>query len=98
MNKFLTFILSVALIAFSTITFANILGEDTKTNGTETVKHTELNKQWTCTTNASSSDNEQDKTYDKEMGEMKKSAKDAFEFASKHCRDCTKITCEFHEE
>lgn len=92
MKSFITFILSAALFCFSSATFANILGT------TDEVKHTDIHKQWTCTTNASSSDNEKDQAFDKEMSEMKKSAADAFDFAVKHCRDCTKITCEFHEE
>ncbi len=55
---------------------------------------TSLDGHWTCTTNASSSSVDADKNADNEMSEKAKSASDAFAFASKHCRDCTKITCE----
>ncbi len=55
---------------------------------------TSMSSNWTCTTNASSSDVEADKVADKDMSESVKSAEDAFSFAAKNCRDCTKITCE----
>lgn len=92
-NKLLTFILSLTLATFSSVGFANIMGTDR-----EEVKTTNLSERWTCTTNASRSDVEADKIVDKEMAEKKKSAVDAFSFAAKHCRDCTKITCEFHDK
>jgi hypothetical protein len=49
-------------------------------------------KQWACETNASSASNDTEKATDKKM-ENAKSAKSAFDYAFKHCRDCTKITC-----
>lgn len=48
---------------------------------------------WMCETNASASTNMSDKNADQAMSKMGKSAKDAFYYAYKHCRDCTKITC-----
>lgn len=92
MSKFLTFIISLAFISFTSLSFANIMGTDKE------MKTTNLTGHWHCTTNASSSDVEADKLADKEMSEMKKSAADAYAFAAKHCRDCTKITCEYEEE
>ncbi|TAL64460.1 MAG: hypothetical protein EPN84_03330 [Legionella sp.] len=61
------------------------------------VTTTSLDSNWTCTTNASSSDVPSDKAADKQMSETPKSASDAFALASKNCRDCTKITCEVSE-
>jgi hypothetical protein len=55
---------------------------------------TDLKSNWTCTTNASSSDSSTDKSADNQMSDKAKSASEAFDFASKNCRDCTKITCE----
>ncbi|MGC1182417.1 hypothetical protein [Legionella sp.] len=55
---------------------------------------TGLHSHWTCTTNASSSSAHSDKKADDEMAKNKASAASAFAFASSHCRDCTKITCE----
>lgn len=55
---------------------------------------TSLDKNWTCTTNASSSSLDADKAADKDMSETSRAAGDAFSMASKNCRDCTKITCE----
>ncbi|MHB1948107.1 MAG: hypothetical protein ACYCQI_08345 [Gammaproteobacteria bacterium] len=52
------------------------------------------NQMWTCQTNASSSSNAADQKADDEMSKKARSAKDAFSFALKHCRDCTKITCD----
>ena len=54
---------------------------------------TDLATNWTCTTNASSSDSETDKDADKKMSNTS-SAANAFTFAAQNCRDCTKITCE----
>jgi hypothetical protein len=59
---------------------------------------TSLDSNWTCTTNASSSDVAADKTADNQMSANAKSAADAFSFASTNCRDCTKITCEVNDE
>lgn len=50
--------------------------------------------QWTCTTNASSSDVQADKDADEKMKTKAGSAMDSFKFAKKHCRDCTQITCD----
>lgn len=58
---------------------------------------TSMATNWTCTTNASSSSVAADQAADKEMDEVKKSAADAYAFAAQHCRDCTKITCEFDD-
>jgi|GEM_PF-3725922 len=58
---------------------------------------TALDTGWTCTTNASSSSVTTDVAADKEMSETSKSAADAFAFAAKNCRDCTKITCSVSE-
>ena len=49
---------------------------------------------WTCTTNASSSNVDADKAADTEMSGTARSAAEAYAFAAKNCRDCTKITCE----
>lgn len=55
---------------------------------------TSLDNNWTCKTNASSSSVASDKEADKQMSESAKSAGEAFAYAAKNCRDCTKITCE----
>ena len=52
-----------------------------------------MKMKWMCETNASSSNVPADQKADDEMKNKMKSAKDAFTFAVKHCRDCTKITC-----
>lgn len=51
-----------------------------------------MKNQWVCETNASSSSNAADQKADDTMKKAR-SGKDAFDFAMKHCRDCTKITC-----
>lgn len=48
---------------------------------------------WICETNASSASTDADKKADDMMSKKAMSGKDAFNFALKHCRDCTKITC-----
>jgi hypothetical protein len=53
-----------------------------------------LTGNWTCTTNASSSDVKADKAADDKMAKNQRSGAAAFAFAAAHCRDCTKITCE----
>lgn len=58
---------------------------------------TPLDSNWVCTTNASSSSNEADKTADKQMANNARSAADAFGTAVQNCRDCTKITCSTKE-
>ena len=63
------------------------------TNIANAKHHQEKHGMWVCETNASSSANQADKNADDTMSKHGKSAKDAFNFAFKHCRDCTKITC-----
>lgn len=58
---------------------------------------TDLNTNWTCTTNASGSDIPADKAADDQMANTKTSAAKAYAFAAEHCRDCTKITCEVND-
>ena len=58
---------------------------------------TSLDKNWTCSTNASSSSLSADKAADKDMSETPRSAYEAYSMASKNCRDCTKITCEAND-
>lgn len=55
---------------------------------------TDMKSKWICTTNASSSSEAADKNADDKMAKNQESAKASFKFAAKHCRDCTKITCE----
>lgn len=55
---------------------------------------TDLHAKWICTTNASSSNVAGDKAADDKMANTQGSAAKSFAFAAKHCRDCTKITCE----
>lgn len=55
---------------------------------------TDMDNKWICTTNASTSDAAEDKAADDSMAKKAGSAADSFAFATKHCRDCTKITCE----
>lgn len=55
---------------------------------------TDMNSNWVCTTNASSSDVATDKAADEQMANNKASAIKSFDFAAKNCRNCTKITCE----
>lgn len=55
---------------------------------------TPMDRDWVCTTNASSSDVERDKQADEKMANTRMSVKDSFKKASANCRDCTKITCE----
>jgi hypothetical protein len=55
---------------------------------------TDMDTKWICTTNASSSSVEAEKSADDKMAKQQGSAKASFEFATKNCRDCTKITCE----
>lgn len=62
-----------------------VIAADTKTS---------LDKNWVCSTNASSSSVAADTSADEQMENSAKSAADAFAFASQNCRDCTKITCE----
>lgn len=55
---------------------------------------TAMDSKWICTTNASSSSLEADKTADKQLASKSSSATNSFAAAAKNCRDCTKITCE----
>ena len=59
---------------------------------------TSMDANWSCTTNASSSSVAAEKAADDQMANGTKSAADAFAFAAKNCRDCTKITCESKAE
>lgn len=54
---------------------------------------TNLDSNWICTTNASSSSIDAEKATDAQMAKAASSAVDAFAFASSNCRDCTTITC-----
>lgn len=81
--KMLTVISGTCLLALSSVTFA--------------ATTTDLTKNWSCTTNASSSDVAADKTADDQMANNKISADKAFGMAVQNCRDCTKITCEVNE-
>ena len=49
---------------------------------------------WICTTNASSASAASDKKADDKMARTAESATKSFAYATKNCRDCTKITCE----
>jgi hypothetical protein len=57
------------------------------------VTQTDMNTNWVCSTNASSSKETTDKAADQIMVKTPGSATSAFDFAVKNCRDCTKITC-----
>ena len=81
--KMYTVIAGSCLMVLSSLTFA--------------ASPTDLTKDWSCTTNASSSDVAADKTADDQMAKDKTSADKAYAFAAKNCRDCTKITCEVNE-
>ena len=63
--------------------------------GTIASQHKNKHGKWICTTNASSaaSGSPEDKA-DKKMANKATRGKSAFDFALKHCRDCTKITCD----
>ena len=79
--KLYTVIAGTCLMALSSLNFA-------------AAAHSDLQKNWACTTNASSSEVAADKTADDKMAKTKGSASKSFSYAEKHCRDCTKITCE----
>ncbi|WED44008.1 hypothetical protein [Legionella cardiaca] len=99
MKGILTLLASSALFLLASVSYATDTTTTTTTapaTGTTTVG-TSLDNNWTCSTNASSSSVAADQAADKEMSETKKSAADAFAFATKNCRDCTKITCEYDE-
>lgn len=83
------------LIAISASIFW--LGSGTIFAETE-VTPSSLDKNWTCSTNASSSAITAEQDADKQMANTPRSAAEAYAFASKHCRDCTKITCEYNED
>ncbi|KTD45617.1 hypothetical protein Lrub_2414 [Legionella rubrilucens] len=76
------YLMAGSLILASTLGFAN------------TNSKTSMDSNWVCSTNASSSNVETDKSADNEMSNTAKSAADAFSFAAKNCRDCTEINCE----
>ena len=79
------------LMASSAVVFADTTTSTTMTTGTS------MDSKWICTTNASSSDVAADKAADDQMAKVQGSAVKSFEFASQHCRDCTKITCEVQD-
>ncbi|MCE0724574.1 MULTISPECIES: hypothetical protein [Legionella] len=91
--KILSGALFSTLVLFSVTSFAN---ETTGSNGTgsNATPKTSMNSNWVCTTNASSSDKKADQDADKKMSEHAGSAVKSFAFATKHCRDCTQITCD----
>ena len=80
MKKTLLGLIGTGLILGSAVAFA--------ANGTDVTSN------WICTTNASSSELAADKAADEQMKTGAAAASDAFSFAQKNCRDCTKITCE----
>ncbi|WP_187347021.1 hypothetical protein [Legionella genomosp. 1] len=82
MKRNLPIIISGLLLSFASVSMA------------DNTTPTPMDKNWTCSTNASSSDVAADQDADKQMDNTPKSAADAFAFAAKNCRDCTKITCE----
>lgn len=67
------------------------------TSSVYAVSTTDVTRNWVCTTNASSSDVASDKAADEQMAKSHNSAASSFDFATKNCRDCTKITCEVKE-
>jgi hypothetical protein len=56
-------------------------------------KQTNMNNNWVCSTNASSSKNRTEKAADDIMAKTPGNAVNSFVFAAKNCRNCTKITC-----
>lgn len=58
---------------------------------------TDMSKNWTCTTNASSATTDSDKAADDKLANTKGSAASSFSSAAQNCRDCTKITCEMDD-
>ena len=76
-------VLLTALLLSSSISFA--------------ASTTDMSTKWICTTNASSSDVATDKNADDQMAKKSDSAANAFAFAAKNCRDCTKVTCEVQD-
>lgn len=68
----------------------NAFADDTKPTKTS------LKSNWMCTTNASTSDVQKDKDADEKMKNAS-SLEKSMSYASKNCRDCTKITCETKE-
>ena len=86
MNKLIISLIGGAVFFASAGAFA---ADDMKTKPVKT----DMKNKWTCTTNASASDAAADKKADDAMAKASSAAK-AFSMAAKHCRDCTKITCE----
>jgi hypothetical protein len=58
------------------------------------VSKTDMEANWICTTNASTSEVAADIAADKQMSTTSTTSAKAFAFAAENCRDCTKITCE----
>lgn len=62
-----------------------------------TTTATDMNTNWSCTTNASSATTDAEKAADEKMANTKGSAVSAYALAAQNCRDCTKITCEMDD-
>lgn len=82
--------LVTAVIILLTANFAVAAYNDNNHNNTN--MNNKKSHKWACETNASSASNDADIKADQSMKDYK-SGKEAFDFAMKHCRDCTKITC-----
>lgn len=89
MKKIITVVFSSLLVFTTSAAVANTANGNMKSGA--------MHKNWTCTTNASSSTATNDMNADNQMKTARKPAKDAFAFAVKNCRDCTEITCETNE-
>ena len=76
--------LTVASLLVTVVSTSMAAASDQKTN---------LDANWICTTNASSSSIDSEKATDAKMATAASSAVDAYAFASSNCRDCTEITC-----
>lgn len=85
-----TTIVSALFLSAVTLSFANVQHMDKTDNADSSAYH----GMWTCKTNASSATSSSTEEHaDNNMEKHGKNAKQAFAFAYKHCRDCTKITC-----
>jgi hypothetical protein len=54
---------------------------------------TDVNTNWTCSTNASSAATDAEKAADEKMAKSGSAAK-SYKYALQNCRDCTQITCQ----
>ncbi|WP_131783256.1 hypothetical protein [Legionella gresilensis] len=84
------------ILGFSILMAGSVAFASSSTNNQ--TPSTNMKANWICTTNASSSDIATEKAADDKMAQQKMSAEDSFKFAAKHCRDCTKITCEVQND